>query len=195
MLIEPWLGYKSTWRILSLLLETPRKPVSRTELFNYTKLGNAPLSKGLGRLVSFGLVILEKRGKKQRYYINERSPLIKPIRDLWMIEKDSLRNLPYGLNLILNEFIRSLNEASDKIEQVYLFGSQAKGTATIHSDIDLAVIFKNNLKQEIAVTRIVNNIEKQFAVKIQVHFFTENIFSSKTRLVEEIKNSGIKLIS
>ena len=194
MLIEPWLGYKSTWRILSLLLETPRKPVSRTELFKYTKLGNAPLSRGLERLVNFGLLTLEKRGKKQLYFINERSLLIKPIRDLWSTEKDSLRNLPYEISLILNEFIRSLNEACHNLEQVYLFGSQAKGTATVHSDIDLAVIFKENLKQGISVTRIVNDLEKQFAVKIQVHFFTKSNFSAKTKLVEEIKTEGITLL-
>lgn len=194
MLIEPLLGYKSTWRILELLFETPKKLISRVELFKYTKLGNSPLSRGLNRLVKAGIIILEKKGKKEFYYIDEKNEYAVLLMELWKKENKSMRNLSYDLKLVLSEFMRSLNDSCSTIDKVILFGSQAKGTASVNSDIDLAVIFSKDLNQEIEVTKIVHKLEKQFKVKIQVHYFTTKIFSVKTKLVTEIKNDGIRLI-
>lgn len=195
MLIEPLLGYKSTWRILGLLLETPRKPVSRVELLRYTKLGNAPLSRGLDRLVHAEIIILEKRGKKEFYYINERNEYLLSLREIWNLEKKSIRNLPYEINLVLSEFLRGINENCLDICRIILFGSHAKGTASVNSDIDLAVVFEKNLTQEIKVTKVVRKLEKQFKVKIQVHYFTRDNLCGKNKLVEEIKRDGIDLLS
>lgn len=195
MLIEPILGYKSTWRILSLLFETPRKPVSRSELFKFTKLGNAPLSRGLERLLRAELLVWEKRGNKDFYYINESNKYVQNLKQLWEMERKSLRNLPFSITIVLNEFLRSLNDSVTGIEKVILFGSQAKGTASIHSDIDLAVIFEANLTQEIFITKIIKKLEKQFKVKIQVHYFTSSSFKAKNKLTEEIGLDGIILTS
>lgn len=193
MLNEVILGYKSSWRILSLLLETPRKPVSRKELFEYTKLGNAPLSKGLDRLVKSGLLLKEKKRKKESYYINLANNCLPLIKELWEKERAALRNLDYDIKLILSEFLRRLLDVCE-IKEVILFGSQAKGTASLRSDIDLAVVFEKDLKGEVEVTRIVRDLEK-FGKEIQVHYFTEQTFSKKSKLIEEIKQEGIHLLS
>lgn len=195
MLIEPLLGYKSTWRILKLLFETPRKPVSRGEMFKFTKLGNSPLSRGLERLVRTGILVLEKRKKKEFYYVNERNEYAQELKALWDKEKQSLRNLPYDISVVLSEFVRSLNDSCCSINQVILFGSHAKGTASAHSDIDIAVVFNNNLLEEIFVVRIVKKLEQQFKVKIQVHYFTAESFALKSKLITEIKREGINLIT
>lgn len=195
MLIESLLGYKSTWRILSLLFETPRKPVSRSELFKFTKLGNAPLSRGLKRLARAELLVWQKRGNKDFYYVNESNRYIQDLKRLWETEKKSLRNLPFSITLVLNEFLRGLNDSVTGIEQVILFGSQAKGTASIHSDIDLALIFEDDLTPEIFITKIVKKLEKQFKLKIQTHYFTSLGFKAKNKLTEEIRRDGIILTS
>ena len=194
MLSEAILGYKSSWRILNLLLETPRKPVSRKELFQYTKLGNAPLSKGLDRLTAAALIILEKRGKKEFYYLNERNEFIYFIKGMWEKERKNLRNVPYEITLVLSEFVRSVQESNLDLTKIILFGSQAKGTASQHSDIDLALVFSDDLKEEIIVTKTVQKLEKQFKVKIQVHFLTLSSFNQKNNLIDYIKNEGISLL-
>jgi predicted nucleotidyltransferase len=194
MLIEPLLGYKSTWRILELLFETPRKPVSRKDLFKFTKLGNAPLSRGLERLASVGVITKEKHERKEKYYINEMNEYARAFQELWKKEQTDLRNLSYDIRTISSEFVRGLNENCRGVSKIILFGSHAKGTASIHSDIDFAVVFSKDLVQEIEVTRIVHKLEKQFNVKIQVHYFTEKSFLGKNKLVKEIKNDGIKLV-
>ncbi len=193
MLIEPVLGYKSSWRILDLLLETPRKPVNRRELLQLTKLGNAPLSRGLDRLQRCGFLVLEKKGKKEFYYINEKDEGAKLVQELWKRELAQLRNLPYPERTVLNEFLRSLNDNYSNISSVILFGSHAKGTASIHSDLDLSVVFNGEFR-EVEITKIVRKIEKQFGRKIQVHSFEEKSFAlGKTALIQEIKRDGIVL--
>lgn len=193
MLIEPILGYKSSWRILELLLETPRKLVGRKDIFQHTMLGNAPLSRGLSRLAAAGILVKEKKGKKEFYYVNEANEYSRIIKSLWEEERKSLRNLDYEIKAIISEFVRMTLEAVE-ISEIILFGSWAKGTASIRSDIDLAVIFKKDRKKEIELTRITNVLEKKYSREIQVHFFTEKSFSKKDKLINEIKKEGIWLL-
>lgn len=193
MLIEPIFGYKSSWRILKLLFETPRKRVSRKELFEYTKLGNAPLSNGLNRLVKARIIIKERNGKKESYYINLDNEYTKLIKEMLEKEKKDTRFLDYDLYVILSEFLRMALDACD-VEEVILFGSHAKGNASVSSDIDIAVVFSDDLSGEIEVTKIVNGMESKFEKVIQVHFFTKKTFSKKSKLVDEIKRDGISLL-
>jgi len=193
MLNEAVLGYKSSWRILSLLLETPRKPVSRRELFQHTRLGNAPLSQGLNRLVKAGLVIREKKGKKEVYYPDTANDYLKLVKELWEREKKDTRNLEYKIKIVVSEFLRMVLDILE-VQKVVLFGSHAKGTASENSDIDLAVVFRENLGKEIEITRIIKNLESKFDKRIQGHFFTEKSFSQKTKLTAEIKRNGIEVI-
>jgi uncharacterized protein len=193
MLIEPILGYKSTWRILELLLETPRKLVSRKDLFQHTMLGNAPLSFGLKRLVMAGILVKEKKGKKEFYYVDEANEYSRIIKDLWEEERKSLRNLDYDIKVIASDFVRMSLDVAD-ITKIVLFGSWAKGNASIRSDIDLAVVFKKDHKAEIELTRIVDVLEKKYSKEIQVHCFTEKNFSKKDKLINEIKKEGVWLL-
>ena len=101
--------------------------------------------------------------------------------------------MPYNIKIILSEFIRNIQDSCEGVERIILFGSQAKGTASAHSDIDIAVIFRSNLKQELLLTKIVKKIKEQFGMEIQVHSFTSEGFNSRNKLVEEIKRDGIDL--
>jgi uncharacterized protein len=193
MLIEPILGYKSTWRILSLLFETPRKLVSRKELFTYTKLGNAPLSNGLKRLVKANILIQQKNGKKESYYINQDNLYSKLIMELWQTEKINIRQLDYDIKVIVSEFIRMLLDVAD-VKKIILFGSWAKGNASVNSDIDLALIFLDEIKNELEITKLTKDLSKQFKKDIQVHYFTEKSFNKKNKLTNEIKNDGIFIL-
>jgi predicted nucleotidyltransferase len=193
MLIEPILGYKSTWRILSLLLETPRKPISRKELFINTKLGNAPLSNGLKKLMKANIIIQQKNGKKESYYINQDNKFSKLIFEIWKTEKEEVRQLDYDIKLILSEFTRAALDVSD-VKKIILFGSWAKGTASINSDIDLALIFKDKILNELELTKVVNNLNNHYKKEIQLHCFTLKSFSFKDKLTEEIKTDGIYIL-
>jgi predicted nucleotidyltransferase len=191
MMLEAILGYKSSWRILSLLLETPRKLISRTEIYKHTRLGNSPLSKGLERLTNANIIIKEKKGKKEYYYINTENPFTKNIQELWTLEKKELRFLEYDIKIILSEIIRSISEFNE-IQEIYLFGSYAKGTASINSDVDLGIITNRKFTETPELTNTISNIEKKHKKEIQLHFLIKQ--DLKTNPVgREIINTGIKI--
>lgn len=192
MLIEPILGYKSTWRILELLFETPRKAVGRMELFKYTLLGNAPLSEGLQRLTASSILIKEKAGKKESYYLNLGNEKVLLLQELWEKERKDLHHLDYDTKTILSEFLRQIDFS--EIEKISLFGSHARGDASIRSDIDIALIFKEKVINEIEITRIVKLLKDKFNKEIQLHYFTEKNFTDNDRLAKEIKQEGISLL-
>jgi uncharacterized protein len=189
MIIESTLGYKSSFRVLSLLFETPRRLVSRKELFEFTKLGNSPLSKALARLEKSNIIIKEKKGKKEFYFVNSTNIYTQLLKELWEKEKKDLRFIEYDIKILLSEFIRKLFEIVD-FDKIILFGSYAKGTANINSDIDLAIIFKKEITNEIEITRLI----KQFNKEIQIHYFTKKSFNEKNSLVKIIKREGIVLM-
>ena len=193
MLIEPILGYKSTWRILELLFETPRKMVSRMELFKHTLLGNAPLSEGLQRLTTSSILIKEKKGKKESYYLNMGNENVLLLRELWEKERKVLHYLDYDTKIIISEFLRQIDFVG--IENIWLFGSHAKGTASVRSDIDIAVIFKERVANEIEIMKIVKLMQEKFEKEIQVHYFTLKNFTDKDNVAKEIKREGISLLS
>ncbi len=192
MLIEPILGYKSTWRILELLFETPRKSLSRPELLKYTLLGNAPLTLGLQRLSLAKVLIQEKKGKKESYRLNLANEYILLLKEWWEKERKDLHYLDYDTKIILSEFLKQIDFSG--IENILLFGSYARGTASVNSDIDLALIFKEKVIGEIEITRIVKLIKEKFNKEIQIHYFTQKNFTDKDKLAKEIKREGISLL-
>src|SRR3989338_8607142 len=194
MLIEPILGYKSTWRILELLFETPRKMASRMELFKHTLLGNAPLSEGLQRLTASNILIKEKAGKKESYYLNLGNEKVLLLQKLWEKERKDLRYLDYDTKIIISEITRQLVDIPD-LKDIILFGSHARGTASVRSDIDIAIIFKEKISNEIEIIKIVRLLKDKFNKEIQVHYFALNNFTNKDRLAREIKQEGISLLA
>lgn len=192
MLIEPILGYKSVWRILELLLETPRKSLSRPELLKYTLLGNAPLTSGLQRLCLANLIVQKKKGKKESYHLNLANEYMLLLKDCWERERRDLHYLDYDTKVILSEFLRQIDFSG--IRDIWLFGSHARGTASISSDIDIALIFKEKVVNELEITKIIKIMKEKFHKEMQVHYFTEKNFADKDKLAKEIKREGISLL-
>mgnify|MGYP006293003857 CR=1 FL=1 len=85
------------------------------------------------------------------------------------------------------------NKYSD-IEQVYLFGSYAKGKSTDESDIDIALIFKNlddSLRFDIQVQLML--LAAEVDSRIEPHPISLEDFNSGNPFVVEIKKSGIEI--
>ena len=198
MISETILGYKASWRILELLAETPTKPVARAEIKMQTKLGNEAVNTALKRLLLADVLVQEKNKKKELYYLNLSNPFAEKIIDFIKCERFHLKNISYSILIALADFIRQVLEKTNFVQSCILFGSVAKGTARVDSDIDIALLVdKKDIAQEVIVTSICENVEKMFNKKIQVHYFTRQEFSDNThntQLISEIKNDGINLL-
>ena len=93
----------------------------------------------------------------------------------------------------IKEFLDKVSEHY-KIENVYLFGSHAKGTQHKDSDIDLAIISKD-------VNNRIFDMSKMFGytwdidANIEPHPYNpKDFYGDDTALTFEIKKNGIRII-
>ena len=81
-----------------------------------------------------------------------------------------------------------------RVEAAYLYGSQADGTATEWSDIDVAVVspdFSADLFEErVALMRLAARIDE----RIEPHPFTPQDFNANDPLVSEIQRTGVRVV-
>jgi uncharacterized protein len=91
---------------------------------------------------------------------------------------------------------RFINEAKQyhSIKEAYLYGSQAKGTSSEWSDIDIAIIssdFSDDLFEErVALMRIAARIDD----RIEPHPFLESTFNVDDPLSDEIQKYGVRIV-
>ncbi len=195
MMLEYVFGFKSSWRIFELFSEAPLKSLSKKEIRHHTKLGNQAINECLKRFEQTEICIKHKSGKKESYYLNLQNEFTKSILKIITNERTSLKGIPFEEVAVLAEFLRKTTEKTNFIHSIFLFGSVAKGTAKINSDIDLAIITnKHNTKQELSLNLVSDAITKQYGRKIQTHQFTISEFEkNNSSLLKEIKTDGIML--
>ena len=197
MLLDVCLGTRSAWKILLLTAETPGKALSRKQIQEYTKIGNKVLVKFLKVLKKFDLLQENKIGRQFFYKMNMASPYAAALIELVKIEKKQLNNPYFATVVILREFVYELtNFDFEQVKKVILFGSVAKHTATIESDVDVAVVLKErNPKMELEISALCGKLEERFKRKLQVHYFAEKEFANrKNKLDEEIVKDGVELL-
>ena len=97
----------------------------------------------------------------------------------------------------LNKIIKSFLEEIQKkyiIDDAFLYGSFAKGTAGRWSDIDIAIVssdFSGDLFEDrLILMRLASTIDD----RIEPKPFKKEFFSANDPLVDEIQKNGIRLI-
>lgn len=93
----------------------------------------------------------------------------------------------------LQRFLVLLRQRIPQIEAVYLYGSQAQGSATAWSDIDVAVVspyFANDLFQ---ARLLLLRLAAQLDDRIEPAPFTPEGFTASDPLVSEIQRTGVRL--
>jgi predicted nucleotidyltransferase len=96
---------------------------------------------------------------------------------------------------IINKFIRELNKEGIDIIKIFLYGSYARGTERIDSDIDVAVVCKDfdidPIEQNIKLWKIAVSVDTRIApISFSISEFQEDFIP----IISEIKN-GIDLTS
>ena len=187
-MLEPVLGYKSAWRVLTFFAEAPKKEYGRAFLREQTLLGNQALDNALRRLVAAG-ILLQERNRYRLDLGNETANLL-----LQLIEKERarLRHLDYRFRLLLAELLRKLFDAFADLELAYLFGSHARGTARETSDIDVALIFSGPPK-EVELVSIADWASERFATRVQLHAFSRAEFGASA-VAKQVYSEGIPLL-
>ena len=76
-----------------------------------------------------------------------------------------------------------------QIENVYLFGSYAKGTPREHSDIDVAFVVKRFKGNFFKVIPLLWKLRRQIDLRIEPHVIARN--TDYAGMIDEIERTGI----
>ena len=96
----------------------------------------------------------------------------------------------------LKEYVKKFEELNININSLILFGSQAKGTATISSDIDIAVVMDENLSPRIRGELLCLADEVDMRYDVNLFFTTKNALENATGHFDTnkyIKEEGVIL--
>ena len=97
-------------------------------------------------------------------------------------------------NEIISDYIASVAVQNSQFVKAYLFGSYARQTDRIDSDIDIALIIEN-LKDEEKFDLQVHLmlLASNFDMRIEPHPISLNDFISENPFAKEIKRTGIEI--
>jgi len=93
------------------------------------------------------------------------------------------------VNQAVEEYLQKTLPVAPDIEEIWLFGSYAKGTAHENSDLDLAVVSPRFAKDYPSAISVVAQALWDIDVPIQIHGFTREDFENDI-LCEEIRRTG-----
>ena len=168
---------------------SPGSRYIRREIKEKTEIHNVPLDNSLAELLTSKLI--ERKGKL--YFLNVENRIIKEMLE----EIEEIKSLPLKVQFILLEFVKSIL-AIRGIENIILFGSYSKLIYSDKSDIDVAVIFKEENENEGTkkrISHIAREISKKHKKEIQEHFFTKSDMKHKEDpLIKDILRNGKVLI-
>lgn len=99
-----------------------------------------------------------------------------------------------AINKIINRFIQQVQKERIQIERAYLFGSYAKRRQNNNSDIDIALVYKNNkhtdnFDLQVQLLTIASDID----TRIEPHPIAAKDFNINNPLVSEILHTGFEI--
>ncbi|HEY0089550.1 MAG TPA: nucleotidyltransferase domain-containing protein [Candidatus Lokiarchaeia archaeon] len=114
------------------------------------------------------------------------------------LSKDNKKSSLLKIKKILEEFKKIIvNLYGEKLREIVLYGSYARGEEKEDSDIDLAIILKGEIRPFVEIDRIVDatySIGLQHDVLISVHPVSETEYLTRnTPFLSNVKEEGIKI--
>ena len=93
------------------------------------------------------------------------------------------------------KFIILLNLNGIEVSEAYLFGSVAKGTPHLNSDIDIAIVSKNFTGIPFYDVQTISKYRRAIDLRLEVHPFSmDDILADTPLFFAQIKNEGIRII-
>lgn len=171
-------------KLLSYFLLNIEEKLYLHEIARKLDVNPANLDKKLKQLESKQLFKSEFQGNQKYYYINKKFPLLKEYR--------SIINKTEGIEIILKNALQNISG----VKEVYIFGSYAKDSFDISSDIDLLIIGDAD---PLKLSKKIAEIEREMNREINIVQMSEKEYAEKklnnNPLIKEIFNSNyIQLI-
>lgn len=162
------LGSKVKIKILRVLSKYHAKKFTIRELARLTHTSHTPVLKSLPDLQEMNLIRLEKHGTANLLTLNTKSHLLPILSSLFRTETDTKQELK-----------RELAKLLPQTKMTALFGSIAKETEIMNSDIDLLIVTDAKKKIEAAIDEARKEITEKFGNLLSPKIFTEAEFKAK----------------
>jgi len=191
MFLETILGSKAKVKLLRVLAEI-RTAFTLQELKKETELSIGIIHQSLKDLTEEGIVQKIKGTRKERLFkFNTNHPLAHHLFEVFRIEKTVQRKEVILLHTwnVLESAVAKLKEKSSLI---LLFGSQARGNATLHSDIDILIIHKHTSPEINTALQEVKSKNKLNPTILSIAAFKEEM-KKNTLFFKNIKSDAIIL--
>ena len=154
-------------RVLSLLLLDPDERRYVREVVRRTRCALGPVHRELKALAEAGILVAARDGNRTYYQANKSCP--------FFAELSGLMRKTAGLADVLR---RALLPLSNDIATAFIYGSQATGTASTRSDVDLLVVGDVNA---IALHRAVSEAEAELARTVNYTLLSCKEFDRRRR--------------
>jgi len=185
---------KNVVKVLAFFLISPGSRHLRKEIKEKTLMNNSPLDTALKKLLKTQII----KEEKSLLFLNpEETEETKSIKMIITKEhKILLSSIPLKVFDILLDAAEKLSQFKE-IKEAYLFGSYSKLIYSIDSDIDIAVILINKIKNpsvELKIEKQIKRIEKKAKKLIELHFFQGKDMKANDALIKEILRNGRKMM-
>ncbi len=191
MFVENLLGSKAKVKILRVLSEA-RTAYSLKNLRDETELSLSITHKAAEELAGEGILLkIKGSGKERLYRFNTDNPFAASIFELFKVEKTRQRKEIVLLHVwsVLEDIVSKIKCSSNLIA---LFGSQARGDATLRSDIDLLIIPKKSQDEILDAIKEAGTKNKINPALLSLAAFNEEI-KNNTLFYRNIKKDSIIL--
>ena len=193
MFIERMLGSNAKIKILRVLAEV-RTAYNLKALQQETSLSSGILSISLKDLVDERILVKIKGNRKERLYkFNTDSPYATAVLELFKTEKTRQRKDVIMLD-VWHALAKVFNKNKNKIDLMLLFGSHARGEATLDSDIDILFILKKGVDEKKVKNKIKKIDKRVQPLILSMDNFMSNV-KNNTPLTQNLKKDGILIFA
>jgi predicted nucleotidyltransferase len=116
-------------RVLGILFGQPDRSFLSNEVIQLANSGTGAVHRELKRLDASGLVTVRTVGRQKHYQANKESPVF-----------EELHGLVVKTIGLVEPLRQALAPMADRIQAAFVYGSQAKGTDTVASDVDVMIV-------------------------------------------------------
>ena len=125
-------------RVLALLFGQPERSYGMTELITLTGSGSGAVQREVKRLVASGLVTRTPIGREKKYQANQRAAIFGELHGI--VEKTT------GVATVIQSALAAI---ADHARFGILYGSIAKATDTVNSDVDILLVSDDLTLEEV----------------------------------------------
>ncbi len=159
---------KTQQRVLSLLYGKPDKSFYTNEIVRRADMGRGTVRRELDRLSSAGLLVARREGNQLHFQANADNPIYSEL--LNIVRKT------FGVADIIRAALQPLDV---QIELAFVYGSMAKTTDTMVSDVDLMLV--GDMLAYSDVVGLLVSVEESLQRPINPTIYTPSEFRAKIK--------------